>query len=845
MIRSSFKIDFDASDEVGEIAQAFNEITEKFRKSQESLAEQERLQKEMQVAQEIQHTLLPAAFPDIEGYEIASYYEAAKEVGGDYFDFVEVDKDTLGIVVADVSGKGVPGSLVMTMIRTALRTEARGNKNAADVLSRVNDFVINDMKRGMFVTVFYIILDSKNRTINYASAGHNPMILYRGSTKKSYYLNPRGFPIGINLPDKALFRKSIESDTLRLQEGDVLIVYTDGITEAMNPLREKFSEERFLEVIRENGHLKVDPLVDKIRDQINTFTEGYAQNDDITLVSIREKMRAEDVLFNLRSRLMEMVNEDGMTVKEACRTVGVSTSTYYKYKKRFKEMGVDGLKEKVSRSEIEEKHISIEDKAKIYDIIKEHPEYGAKRISEELNTDKYGLLQIDERKIYEELVRSRLNTKDLRMSFVERGGHRKRMKPPGTPFLTLDGQVIVGSREVAVREEDEETAVRVEQKSGLVKRVSQRPPEDEESRDAEEKEERPGVLDAFLGLAETYEEGGVGEETEDIATLAKADAERGDEAAGELDLNLREEGHEEAFLKTEKAEDSALGEEAEAEEFSDLLIGPEEFGDASVGEEPHTSDREIGEEETALPVDLGIDEVFDEMIEGIVGIREEDDHEDADGRRNPLDEILQKSNGASWDLNGDQVEDGISTSIAGDLLDDEMSRFDITDIDDGGTPSFGEEFSVSELDADLARELGFKSGYGKDDFYKTNLDTIRQGALEPGLQLYREGRYPEALQEFQKALKEFPRLTEAYQCLGDTYFRMGLLDEAKEAYERVRRSDPENVSVLENLGVIFANRGDYKKAVWQWGEVLKRNPDRRDIINRIKKMQRVIRQRYL
>jgi len=127
------EMDFDAGDEVGEIAKAFNEITEKFRKSQENLAEQERLQKEMQVAQEIQQTLLPDKFPDIEGYELASYYEAAKEVGGDYFDFVEVDKDTLGIVVADVSGKGVPGSLVMTMIRTALRTEANSALNEGNV----------------------------------------------------------------------------------------------------------------------------------------------------------------------------------------------------------------------------------------------------------------------------------------------------------------------------------------------------------------------------------------------------------------------------------------------------------------------------------------------------------------------------------------------------------------------------------------------------------------------------------------------------------------------------------------------------------------------------------------
>ncbi|MCD6115650.1 ATP-binding protein, partial [bacterium] len=208
------EMEFDPSDEVGEIAKAFSDITEKFRKSQEDLAEQERLKKEMQVAQEIQQTLLPSSFPEVEGFDLASYYEAAKEVGGDYFDFVQVDQDTLGIVVADVSGKGVPGSLIMTMIRTALRTEARGNRDAADVLAKVNEFVMNDMKRGMFVTVFYIILDSKKRIINYASAGHNPMILYRGRTKKSYYLNPKGFPIGIKLPDPALFRKSITSDRL-------------------------------------------------------------------------------------------------------------------------------------------------------------------------------------------------------------------------------------------------------------------------------------------------------------------------------------------------------------------------------------------------------------------------------------------------------------------------------------------------------------------------------------------------------------------------------------------------------------------------------------------------------
>jgi serine phosphatase RsbU (regulator of sigma subunit)/anti-sigma regulatory factor (Ser/Thr protein kinase)/transposase len=437
------EVEFDQTDEIGEIAHAFNEITEKFRKSQENLAEQERLQKEMQVAQEIQHTLLPSSFPQIEGYEIASYYEAAREVGGDYFDFVEVDKDTLGIVVADVSGKGVPGSLIMTMIRTALRTEARGNKNAADVLARVNEFVINDMKRGMFVTVFYVILDSHNRTINYASAGHNPMILFRAQTNKSFYLNPRGFPIGLNLPDPTLFRKSIESDTIHLKEGDVLVAYTDGITEAMNAQRDKFGEERFLSVIRKCGHMQVDPLVDRIREEIKSFTGGEAQSDDITLVTIQEKMRAEDVLFNLRSNLIRLVTEEGLSARDACRKMGVSTSTYYKYRRRWDKMGEEGLREQTLRADVEEKHIAIEDKVKIHDIIKNHPDFGAKRIAEELKSESYGFTAIDEKRIYDELVKSRLNTRDRRQVFAERGDKGKRTKPPGTPFLTLDGQLIL------------------------------------------------------------------------------------------------------------------------------------------------------------------------------------------------------------------------------------------------------------------------------------------------------------------------------------------------------------------------------------------------------------------
>jgi serine phosphatase RsbU (regulator of sigma subunit)/anti-sigma regulatory factor (Ser/Thr protein kinase)/TolA-binding protein len=447
------EMDIDTSTEIGEIAQAFSEITNRFRESQKNLADQERLQKEMQVAQEIQQTLLPSEFPDLEGYELASYYEAAREVGGDYYDFVEVDKDTLGIAVADVSGKGVPGSLVMTMIRTALRTEARGLKDAAEVLSRVNDFVIGDMKKGMFVTVFYVIIDSKRRRLNYASAGHNPMILYRASTQKTYYLNPRGFPIGIQLHEKDLFRKSIESDTIQLAEEDILLIYTDGITEAMNAKRDLFGEERLLKIFREHGQLRVNPFVEQIKEDILSFTEGNPQSDDITLVAIREKTSPEKEELRRAKEAHRQILA-GTSIREACESVGITTYAYYnKYKKEFEEKGAENFEIDADVS-VEAKHIAIEDKVKIYDIIKNHPEYGAKRISEELNTEKYGFTLIAESKIYDELVRSRLNTRQLREAFVARGGRTRRpMKQPGTPMLTLDGKIILDRDRVAAAQE--------------------------------------------------------------------------------------------------------------------------------------------------------------------------------------------------------------------------------------------------------------------------------------------------------------------------------------------------------------------------------------------------------
>ena len=416
----SDEIQIDGPEEIGEIARAFNEITHKFRRAQENVVEQERLQKEMQVAQEIQHSLLPRKVPTISGYDIGSLYRAAKEVGGDYYDFVHVDEETVGVVVADVSGKGVPGSLVMTMIRTALRMEARGNHSAAEVMARMNDFVTEDMKKGMFVTIFYVILDSKNRIISYSSAGHNPMILYRAESDETFFLNPRGFPVGISLPDDSLFRRSIDVEKIKLKKDDMLVIYTDGVTEAMNDSRDQYGEERLLSLIKKHGRLTPNEFIGKLSEDVKEFTGGYPQNDDITVVAIKEKLMADEVLFGIRKKLLDLVEVGGYTVAEACRKMKVSPSTYYRYKKRLNELGERGLKNKELRKEHDIKRVSLEQRKEILRILVRNPQYGAKRIADEFNREKVESEKLSSSLIYDELKRMRLNTYEKRLEYLRR-----------------------------------------------------------------------------------------------------------------------------------------------------------------------------------------------------------------------------------------------------------------------------------------------------------------------------------------------------------------------------------------------------------------------------------------
>ncbi|MBN1996727.1 SpoIIE family protein phosphatase [candidate division KSB1 bacterium] len=872
------EMDIDDSTEVGEIAQAFSDITQKLRESQKNLAEQERLQKEMQVAKEIQQILLPSEFPEIEGYELASYYAAAKEVGGDYFDFVEVDKDTLGIVVGDVSGKGVPGSLVMTMIRTALRTEARGLKDAAEVLARVNDFIVNDMKKGMFVTLFYVIIDSRKRKLNYASAGHNPMILYRSSTNRTYYLNPRGFPIGISLPDKELFRKSIESDTISLAEDDILLVYTDGITEAMNSKRALFGEERFLTVIRKHGTSSATDFVNELHQEINSFTEGNPQNDDITLVAIKEKTTAEKLELNRAKNAFKLISE-GESIKKACDIVGISTYAFNKYKEAFEKDGTESF-EIEDTEQVEAKHLSIEEKTQIFDVIRRYPEYGAKRIAEELNTERYGFTVISAARIYEELVRSRLNTKELREAFMARGsGKRKRLKPPGTPLLTIDGQVIMQRPDFDRHETSEES------------KPSTRTPEPKD-KNLPEKQVKPQPVPIPKPEKPTtpkpvpsYEKPVKPEEYEDnradllsleIGDLLHTPLEDLFDKRGKQPQEEQTKGSKEKKPKVEpkrpvpinKAESAVVESEADQAEDLEIERPPErgidkdemEFADLiASGEgldepEPQEQDQLEFEEENIEDVEI----LSEAEMEPVV--LETDDLDD------PFEEFLEieRENGA---IGVDELE--IENELLEPLDDffNDHEKWNIKEIKLSITEprkpvqhkqvvrSFDELLKILENEKDL---LGKDQDSEFDALLREAVSDIHMNELESGpitgyggenilpaqnADLQRANHYYER-QEYQKTIAILENLIETSDdiksrlLLGNAFFKSGNFTGAARVYNNVLRQDSKNQIAYENMGIVFAQQGDYKKAISYWNSLLKLAPQRVDIqekINRAKK----------
>jgi len=276
-----------SKDEVGLLASTFNRMTTALRAAHDQEIQTRALEHDLAIASEIQSNLVPKRMLKVPGYDISAYYRPSKEVGGDYYDFIAIDEENEGIVVADVSGKGVPGSLVMTMARAFIRMEAERSKNVspADTLSKANRMLAQDIKKGMFVTALYCILNKRTHEVRIASAGHNPLVVWRAAVNEVRLVNPNGMALGI---DKGpLFERSIKEEVLALNHGDRLVAFTDGTVEAMNAQSQEFGDKRFYHLVRELATRDSNQMLNLLIKALDEHKGDAPQSDDITIVTLR------------------------------------------------------------------------------------------------------------------------------------------------------------------------------------------------------------------------------------------------------------------------------------------------------------------------------------------------------------------------------------------------------------------------------------------------------------------------------------------------------------------------------------------------------------------------------
>jgi serine phosphatase RsbU (regulator of sigma subunit)/predicted ester cyclase len=239
--------------------------------------ERERIEQELQLARSIQQASLPKEVPSLQGWQINPFYQPAREVGGDFYDFHLLSEDRLGVVVGDATGKGVPAALVMASARSMLRAVAQASNSPGEVLRRVNDALVTDIPPNMFVTCFYAILDPESGTLSYANAGHDLPYLWRGGDADE--IRATGMPLGL-MPGMSYEQKETELD-----RGQGVFFYSDGLVEAHDPKGEMFGFPRLKALVAEQG--EEGSLGDFCLEELYSFVgESWEQEDDITLLTL-------------------------------------------------------------------------------------------------------------------------------------------------------------------------------------------------------------------------------------------------------------------------------------------------------------------------------------------------------------------------------------------------------------------------------------------------------------------------------------------------------------------------------------------------------------------------------
>ena len=283
------RINIESRDQLGELADSFNQMTGSIENLLQTAAEKKRLEEELRIARQIQMSLLPRGPLDFPGIGVTALCVPAREVGGDYYDFFRVGERRLGVLIADVSGKGTSAALYMAELKGLMLSLSQIYQSPRQLLIEVNRIISENLDTRSFITMTYAVIDLDAGVMTYARAGHTPlMYMPADASTAAQVLVPNGLVVGLRIPGAAQkFQDLLEEDRVTLHKGDVLVFYTDGITEAMNPENDLFGDARLGRLVAEHGHLDTADLRERILREIEAFVGVADQHDDMTMILIK------------------------------------------------------------------------------------------------------------------------------------------------------------------------------------------------------------------------------------------------------------------------------------------------------------------------------------------------------------------------------------------------------------------------------------------------------------------------------------------------------------------------------------------------------------------------------
>ena len=283
------RIHVTSNDQLGELAQSFNDMTGSIEGLLQTAAEKKRLDEELRIARQIQMSLLPRGPLNLPGLGVTALCVPAREVGGDYYDFFHLPDDRLGVLIADVAGKGTSAALYMAELKGLVLALSQSHNSPRALLIEVNRIISDNLDSRSFITMTYGVIDRRAQVMTFCRAGHTPLI-YRSSGQDSsaQVLTPSGLVVGLRIPGAAeKFSDLLDEQQIDLSVGDVITLYTDGISEAMNPAGDLFGDGRLGRIIEEHGHLTCGELRERILREIESFVAGADQHDDMTMILIK------------------------------------------------------------------------------------------------------------------------------------------------------------------------------------------------------------------------------------------------------------------------------------------------------------------------------------------------------------------------------------------------------------------------------------------------------------------------------------------------------------------------------------------------------------------------------